>query len=411
CETLLHVFVGAEHGSVLTSSRSEAEAAFREGRFENGLQYLGHRLLNHPIHHRRNAQRPSALTVRLRYFYPPDRLGYVGAVEYPLPYLFPVLAAIRHQVLNGHPVDARCPAVSHHTLIRLEHVLASQHLLDEFLLLVPGLFFACRACLTLYPCAARGSAAFGRRALGHPSPTCRVFFTHRTLGSGSSLHVRPVRHAATWLLWPLLTSARLALALRLHFPLRAGVRTSEGKAPDFRPIRPSHLRPPVRMTSGFECLRPLAHRTDASCTLRVPRAGILPAASSGRSLAVAPLLFGKKFLSSRSPRDFHLPVISRSAFAFRFSSGTSPLRAMPLTRSPGGSHPRALTEPDVKLSPHPAPPVPAAGDAPRHQCAKRVGSRRAIPPNQCTDARSRRRNLRYFHRAHAARASLRCRRT
>jgi hypothetical protein len=94
------------------------------------------------------------------------------------------------------------------------------------------------------------------------------------------------------LLWPLLTSARLALTLRFHLPLQADVQISEGKARDFHPIYPSHLRPPVRMTSGFEWLRPLAHRASASYALRVPRAGTLPAASSRRFLAVAPLLFG-----------------------------------------------------------------------------------------------------------------------
>lgn len=204
----------------------------------------------------------------------------------------PVLTAVGSELLDGDPVDSRCSAVSHHSLVRSEHVLASQHLLDERLRLVPGLFFACRACLTLEAFAVGGSAAFGRRARGHLSPSFCVSFTHRTLGSGSSLRVRPVRRAATRLLWPLLTSARLALASRLHLPVWADMQISKGKARDFRPIHPSHLRPLVRMTSGFWGPRPFAHRTDASYALRVPRAGILPAASSRRFLAVAPLLFG-----------------------------------------------------------------------------------------------------------------------
>jgi hypothetical protein len=36
---------------------------------------------------------------------------------------------------------------------------------------------------------------------------------------------------------------------------------------------------PVRMTSGFESLCPLAHQADASYAVRVPRAGSLPTAS------------------------------------------------------------------------------------------------------------------------------------
>ncbi len=49
---------------------------------------------------------------------------------------------------------------------------------------------------------------------------------------------------------------------------------------------------PIRVTLGFGFLCPLAHQLAASYAIRIPRAGILPTASSPRHLAVTQLLFG-----------------------------------------------------------------------------------------------------------------------
>ncbi len=48
----------------------------------------------------------------------------------------------------------------------------------------------------------------------------------------------------------------------------------------------------IRVASGFESLGPLALMPDASYAIRVPRAGVLPAASFPPHLAVTRLLFG-----------------------------------------------------------------------------------------------------------------------
>src|SRR5262245_12799796 len=58
-------------------------------------------------------------------------------------------------------------------------------------------------------------------------------------------------------------------------------------------------------------------------------------------------------------------------------------------RSPGEFHPRALIEPDVKLSLHPAPALKPHGGAPNFQCANRAGSRCATLANQRMDRCSR----------------------
>jgi hypothetical protein len=72
----------------------------------------------------------------------------------------------------------------------------------------------------------------------------------------------------------------------------AGEQISGEKTRDLSPIYPSHLHLAVRMTFGFGLFRALAHRSDASYALRVPRAGSLRTASSKRRLAASPLLFG-----------------------------------------------------------------------------------------------------------------------
>jgi len=72
----------------------------------------------------------------------------------------------------------------------------------------------------------------------------------------------------------------------------------------------------------------------------------------------------------------------------------------------GESHPRALAEPDVRLSPHPAPivqPYPCRSG----QWANRLGLRRAMRASQCRDRRLCRLRDLNFRCAHRARLQLR----
>ncbi len=71
------------------------------------------------------------------------------AVEQLLPNARPVLAAVRHQVVDGHPVDARSATVAHHARVRGDQILSPHDLLDECQSLVPAWVFACRVRLTL----------------------------------------------------------------------------------------------------------------------------------------------------------------------------------------------------------------------------------------------------------------------
>jgi hypothetical protein len=67
----------------------------------------------------------------------------------------------------------------------------------------------------------------------------------------------------------------------------------------------------------------------------------------------------------------------------------------------GEFHPRALSEPDVSLSTHPAPVIPSSyGTMPIFQCANNVGCSRASSRNQCVACRWCFRNRLYFRCAH-----------
>ena len=60
--------------------------------------------------------------------------------------------------------------------------------------------------------------------------------------------------------------------------------------------------------------------------------------------------------------------------------------------SGGESHPSALTEPDMRTLASSGSYTPASGRTPSCHRTNRLGSRRAMHPSQCTDARSRRLN-------------------
>ena len=78
---------------------------------------------------------------------------------------------------------------------------------------------------------------------------------------------------------------------------------------------------PVRMTSGFESIGPLAHQADASYAIRVPRAGSLPSASFGFHLAMDTLAvrLGVPVIKA-STGTLTRQVTSRFAFAPRFAA-------------------------------------------------------------------------------------------
>lgn len=65
-----------------------------------------------------------------------------------LPDARPVLATVRHQVVDGYAIDARRPTVPHDARVRGDQVLSPHHLLDERQSLVSARVFACRARLT-----------------------------------------------------------------------------------------------------------------------------------------------------------------------------------------------------------------------------------------------------------------------
>ena len=71
---------------------------------------------------------------------------------------------------------------------------------------------------------------------------------------------------------------------------------------------------PVRVTSGFRSLCPLAYLTVASYAVRVPRVRASPTASFPHCLTTLQLLFSSGFLSPSLPENSHLLVTSSFGF-------------------------------------------------------------------------------------------------
>ena len=216
------------------------------------------RLLDHPVQHRRDAERPHPAT-GLRDFHPSHRLWLVRAAEQLLPDARPVLAAVALECFDGHPVDARGTAVRHHPRVRRRHVLAAQHFVDETPSLVPGCSAACHACLTLLFRYLGGSATYLSDRLGLLSPRSCVSFTSRTHRSGSAPQVRPF------------AGVRPATMASADSSLRSGPTTQpnvarfrrEARSPrvlrvTFAPSTRRIYASTIRMTSGFRFFGPLA---------------------------------------------------------------------------------------------------------------------------------------------------------
>ncbi|OAF08718.1 hypothetical protein AYJ54_13790 [Bradyrhizobium centrolobii] len=89
-----------------------------------------HRLLDQPVHHRRDAQlaHPSA---GLGDFHPAHRLRPVAAFQQFFPDARPMLLQIRLQLLHGHPIDARGALVRHDPMVGRHHVISADDLLHQ----------------------------------------------------------------------------------------------------------------------------------------------------------------------------------------------------------------------------------------------------------------------------------------
>src|SRR5437764_3028299 len=279
------------------------------------------RLLDHPVQHRRDAERPCP-TAGLRDLHPSHRLRFVRPAQQLLPDARPVLAAVFAERFDVHAVDPRGTAVRHHPRVRRLHVLAAQHFVDETPSPVPGDYSAsCRACLTLLLRSLGGSAAYLSGRLRHCSPRSCVSFTPRTHRSGSAPPVWPFAAVRAATMASADSSLRPGPTAHCRTsPFQTWGEVSPGIARDFRSIHPSHLRRHVPDDFGLRATLLPRPRVVASYALRVPRARALPAASFPPRLAAKRLPFGFRFPSSRSVEAFLLPVSAPC----RAPQGTNP---------------------------------------------------------------------------------------
>ena len=142
--------------------------------------------------------------------------------------------------------------------------------------------------------------------------------------------VRPFVTLRTRLLWPRLTSAAPSSRLTTRLARRQNDRPLRVRRLTFLPYTRRIYADPVRMTSGFESIGPLAHRVDASYAVRVPRARSLPSASFRFRFAADTLAvrLGVPVIKA-STGTYTRQVNSRLTFAHRLQRQIMTLRVMP----------------------------------------------------------------------------------
>src|SRR5262252_2046514 len=104
--TLRDVLLRLGYCLMSRSTWSKTVTVIGKGRVPPSLQNLHHRLLDESIQHSWNAELAHS-SVRLRYFYPTDRLRFVGFTQQLFPNGWPVLFQVVDELTDGHPVDAR----------------------------------------------------------------------------------------------------------------------------------------------------------------------------------------------------------------------------------------------------------------------------------------------------------------
>ena len=299
-----------QHGLMSAPLRPKAEALFREGRVEVGLQDLQERLLDQTVQDRRNPQAPHP-AARLRDLHRAHQRGTVPPRQQLLTNGFPASHQVRAELFGAHAVDARGAPVALDSLVGPQQVLPAQHLLHHHRRPLGGDLVPCRDRLRR------------RRGFGSVPPTLlRVLLwllVHgfsRSLGprrvrSTSACLVRPFAGARRRLLRPRLTAGDPSVRLAATPSPTADRQLSQGKTRDLRPIHPSHLRRLGPDDFGLRVLWPSRPPTAAPLCV---------SCSSGRGFACS-------FLQI-PPRGGH-PCCSASGSRHQGPQGTFTPRSLP----------------------------------------------------------------------------------
>ena len=117
-------------GGVSPALWAEPVTAGVEGRLEDRLQDLEHRLLNHPVHDVRNAQPPLPAS-GLRQPDPADVAGPVAFRQQITAQTGDDRRGFRFRLLDRLSVHARCSLVAHHVQQRLGQIGFGRHLLKQ----------------------------------------------------------------------------------------------------------------------------------------------------------------------------------------------------------------------------------------------------------------------------------------
>ena len=118
------------YGVVRAAPRTKTVARLAEPRIENRLQHLQQRLLYHPIHHRRYAERTRP-PVRLRDVHPPYGARRPSPGHEFRPHLRAVAPPMNFEFVDGHPIDPSRATVAFDRCPRPRQVRLGDHLVHQ----------------------------------------------------------------------------------------------------------------------------------------------------------------------------------------------------------------------------------------------------------------------------------------
>ena len=209
------------HRIVRTPPRPKSPARPAEQRLKDRRQYLQQRLLQQPVHHRRDAQPPLA-PARLRYLYPPHR-AWRPASRHELRPDFPaVTLKVGFELIRGHAVDPRRAAVAFYRRQRPPQVLFGHHLFHQIVVHHFLSRVSPRSASRPQAAARRGSTASALACSPVSSPQrvsawrpgtaglCRLCESRSSSFAPWSFRPSPGPNLTAQPLWLLLTPARLS---------------------------------------------------------------------------------------------------------------------------------------------------------------------------------------------------------
>jgi hypothetical protein len=267
-----------------------------------------HRLLDQPVEHRRNAERPQAARC-LRYLDAPHWLRFVGAVKQLGSDREPVLLQVGRQFTDAHSVDTRRTLVALHLRQRLLQIVTFDHCFHRRSRDRRAFETGFRR--ANFALSGGGAWGFTLRS-GARVQLALIFLPHGSREITVLLATSTVQ-AFSGTLPPTMPSADFCTAVRSPCGDLSPVAETRRRSPEVRPTafaaRPPDLPPRPLMTMDFAIGGSLVRTGRPRYPVFVHRAAALLHAVFRPHLAMTPLRFANPSPPSGWIEDFHLQAV------------------------------------------------------------------------------------------------------